>query len=48
MNKRAAKLVVLGVTATECSIADPKDMGMMDIAGYDSAVPQIVADFIRD
>lgn len=48
MNKRAAKLVVLGVTATECSIADPEDMGMLDVAGFDSAVPQLVADFIRD
>jgi 60 kDa SS-A/Ro ribonucleoprotein len=28
-----AKLVVVGLTATEFTIADPTDSGMLDIAG---------------
>jgi len=43
-----AKMVVVGMTATECSIADPKDpTGMLDIAGFDTAVPQLIANFSR-
>jgi 60 kDa SS-A/Ro ribonucleoprotein len=38
---------VVGTTATECSIANPSDPGMLDIAGFDTAVPQLVADFSR-
>lgn len=40
-----AKLLVLGVTATNCSIADPNDPGMLDIAGFDASVPTIAANF---
>jgi len=43
-----AKLIVMGVTATPFTIADPNDAGMLDIAGFDSAVPALVADFIRE
>ncbi|GLC64530.1 hypothetical protein PLESTF_000175800 [Pleodorina starrii] len=42
-----AKLVVMGFAATQFSIADPGDPGMLDVAGLDSAVPQLVADFAR-
>lgn len=40
-----AKLVVVGMTATEFSIADPNDVGMLDVVGFDTAVPQLIADF---
>ncbi|MGH3985768.1 MAG: TROVE domain-containing protein, partial [Pseudonocardiaceae bacterium] len=40
-----AKLVVLGMTATEVSIADPDDPGSLDVAGFDSAVPTLIANF---
>jgi 60 kDa SS-A/Ro ribonucleoprotein len=40
-----AKLVVAGFTATNCSIADPNDGGMLDVVGLDAATPQLVADF---
>lgn len=40
-----ARLVVLGCSATEFSIADPSDAGMLDVAGFDSAVPTVLADF---
>jgi 60 kDa SS-A/Ro ribonucleoprotein len=42
-----AKLIVAGITATDFSIADPSDAGMLDVVGFDSAVPQVVSDFIR-
>ena len=40
-----AKLVVLAMTATEFSIADPSDSGMLDVVGLDSSVPSIIRDF---
>jgi 60 kDa SS-A/Ro ribonucleoprotein len=40
-----AKLVVVSITPTRFSIADPKDPGMLDISGFDSAVPQLISDF---
>jgi 60 kDa SS-A/Ro ribonucleoprotein len=42
---QTAKLVVIGTSVSEFTIADPKDAGMMDIAGFDSAAPQFIADF---
>jgi 60 kDa SS-A/Ro ribonucleoprotein len=42
-----AKLVVVGMTATRFSIADPSDPGMLDVAGFDAAVPTLVTDFAR-
>jgi 60 kDa SS-A/Ro ribonucleoprotein len=44
---RPAKLVVVGMTATGFSIADPKDPGMLDVVGFDAAAPQVMADFTR-
>lgn len=43
-----AKLIVCGVTATEFSIADKNDPGMLDIVGFDSAIPMLVNDFISN
>ncbi len=42
-----AKLIVVGMTSNGFSIADPNDAGMMDIVGFDSAAPGVIADFIR-
>lgn len=42
-----AKLIVVAMTATGFSIADPSDKGMLDVVGFDAAVPQIMADFAR-
>ncbi len=41
-----AKLVVCGMTATSFSIADPKDAGMLDVVGFDTATPQAIAAFL--
>ena len=43
-----AKLVVVGMTSTGFSIADPKDAGMMDVVGFDASAPALIADFVRD
>lgn len=40
-----AKLVVVSITPTRFSIADPKDPGMLDVSGFDSATPQFISDF---
>lgn len=42
---KTAKLCVIATSVSNFTIADPKDAGMMDIAGFDSAAPQIIADF---
>ncbi len=44
---RPARLVVVGMTATSSTIADPKDPGMLDVVGFDAAAPQVMADFAR-
>jgi 60 kDa SS-A/Ro ribonucleoprotein len=38
---------VVGLTATRFSIADPNDPGMLDVAGFDTAVPTLITDFAR-
>lgn len=40
-----AKLIVCGTSVTDFTIADPKDPGMLDIVGFDSAAPQLIQTF---
>jgi 60 kDa SS-A/Ro ribonucleoprotein len=40
-----AKLVVIGMVSNGFSIADPNDGGMLDVVGFDTATPPIIADF---
>ena len=40
-----ARLVVVGLTATDFTIADPTDPGMLDVAGFDAALPTLLTDF---
>jgi 60 kDa SS-A/Ro ribonucleoprotein len=42
-----ARLVVVGMVSNGFSIADPNDRGMLDVVGFDTATPQLVADFAR-
>jgi len=42
-----ARLVVLATSASKFTIADPGDAGMLDIAGFDAAVPGLVTEFSR-
>ena len=41
----AAKMVVVGMTATGFTIADPADAGMLDVVGFDAATPDLISDF---
>ncbi len=43
-----AKMAVVGMTSTGFTIADPGDGGMLDVVGFDTAAPQLMADFARD
>lgn len=42
-----AKLIVIGMTATKFTIADPNDAGMLDIAGFDASGPKLIAEFAK-
>lgn len=42
-----AKMIVVGMTATDASIANPDDPLSMDVAGFDSGVPKLINDFSR-
>ena len=42
------KLVSIGMTATDVSIADPADPAMLDVAGFDANVPMIINSFMAD
>jgi 60 kDa SS-A/Ro ribonucleoprotein len=41
-----AKLIVVGMVSNGFTIADPNDGGMVDVVGFDAAVPQLMNDFI--
>lgn len=41
-----AKCIVVGMVANDISIADPNDMGMLDVVGFDTATPNIISNFI--
>lgn len=40
-----ARLIVVGMTSSGFTIADPNDAGMLDIAGFDTAAPEIIRQF---
>jgi 60 kDa SS-A/Ro ribonucleoprotein len=40
-----ARLVVVAMVANEFSVADPRDSGQLDVVGFDTATPQLIADF---
>ena len=42
-----ARLIVVAMTATGFSIADPEDAGMLDVVGFDTAVPNLISEFSR-
>jgi 60 kDa SS-A/Ro ribonucleoprotein len=42
-----ARLVVVGLVSNGFSIADPRDPGMLDVVGFDTATPQLISDFAR-
>ena len=42
-----AKLVVVGMASNGFSIADPDDAGMLDVVGFDTATPGLIASFAK-
>jgi len=42
-----AKAVVVGMTSNGFTLADPNDRGMMDVVGFDTTAPAVIADFVR-
>ena len=42
-----AKAVVVGMTSNGFTIADPNDRGMLDVVGFDTTAPSVIADFVR-
>jgi 60 kDa SS-A/Ro ribonucleoprotein len=40
-------MVVVAMVANEFSVADPNDAGQLDVVGFDTATPQLIADFAR-
>ena len=42
-----AKLIVVGMTANNLSIADPKDKNTLNLAGFDTSTPELISMFVR-
>lgn len=42
-----SRLVVVGVTASNFTIADPNDSGMLDVVGADANLPKLIAEFSK-
>ena len=42
-----ARVIVVGMTATEFTIADPNRADMLDVVGFDTAAPGVMTDFAR-
>ena len=40
-----ARLIIVAMTSNGFTLADPNDHGMLDIAGFDSAAPEIMRQF---
>jgi 60 kDa SS-A/Ro ribonucleoprotein len=43
-----SKAVVVGMTSNGFTLADPNDRGMLDVVGFDTTVPAVIADFVRE
>lgn len=43
---RDARLIVVGMTSTGFTIADPEDKGCLDVVGFDASAPSLISNFI--
>jgi len=43
-----AKMIVVGMEGNNFSIADPNDAGMLDVVGFNTTAPAVMADFVRE
>jgi 60 kDa SS-A/Ro ribonucleoprotein len=48
MGVPGCKLIVIGMEANPFTIADPSDPNCLDIVGFDTSVPNVIADFCSD
>jgi 60 kDa SS-A/Ro ribonucleoprotein len=46
--KQDAKLISVGMTVSDISIADPKDRGMIDVIGFDAGTPAFISAFVNN
>lgn len=46
MFNREARLIVVGMTSSGFTIADPEDGGCMDVVGFDASAPSLISNFI--
>lgn len=46
-NNPCCKLIVVALAANEFSVADPTDKYMLDVAGFDASVPDVITEFIE-
>ena len=42
-----AKAIVVGMISNGFTLADPNDRGMLDVVGFDTSAPAVIADFVR-
>jgi hypothetical protein len=42
-----AKLIVIGMVANQLTIADPRDKNTLNLAGFDTATPELISMFVR-
>lgn len=45
--RKDVKMIVVSTTATGTSIGEPNDPSTLQVAGFDSAVPEIISGFVR-
>jgi 60 kDa SS-A/Ro ribonucleoprotein len=43
-----AKMIVVGMTSNGFTIADPADPLSLDVVGFDTSTPNVVAEFCRE
>ena len=42
-----AKMIVVGMTSNNFTIADPSDPNMLDVCGFDTTTPQVISEFAK-
>jgi 60 kDa SS-A/Ro ribonucleoprotein len=43
-----AKMIVVGLVGNSLTIADPSDKNTLNLAGFDSSLPQLITMFLKD
>ena len=43
-----SKLIVCGMVSNQMTVGDPADSGSLNVVGFDTATPQIIAEFVKN